>query len=493
MDIKLETKKQSVFIYFFKMILALLCLCLFLIAIFSFTILKKILNDNTNMIFENIYTEIKQIDDFNLNSKEFKSIIDLTRMNNCIIEVYDSSNNTRIYSPYIYENNIFSHNDSKKIFDEIIGENQDVCIFDGNSIYQYAIDNLNGQKNQYSMLIRKSDNIYILIQTSMDSYSIYKNTFTKIIIYCFCIAAFFGCVPAYFISRNIIGNINSIRKIAKKISENDFSEQCANSKISELDDLSESINIMSHSLKNQLNEIKEKNELLNSDIENRKIMEQTQKDFVSNVSHELKTPISIVSGYTEGIKYDLVTTKEEQIEYCDTILKECNRMTNIVKQLLDLSAIENNKVKLNIEKNNISDMLNIIIEKFLNKYNDRNFINNVNSNLFGFCDYDEIEKVIINYIDNAIKYSQKDIDIRSFYDSEYVYIGVHSYSYINDDDINKIWDRFYRADKSHTRNENSTGLGLSIVKATMINHNMPYGVNKINNGIEFFIKIKKNI
>lgn len=492
MGTKLDTKKQSIFIYFFKMIILLLLLCLFLIGIFSFVILKNINRSNTDSIFKNIYKEINKIEDFNVNSKEFKNIIDITRMNNSIIEVYDTNSNTRIYSPYVYESNIFSTTDSKKIFDEIIGNEKNYCILDEDNQYQYAIDSLNGQTNNYSMLIRKTDNIYILVQISIESYIEYKNTFFKMILYCFSVACVIAIIPIYFLSKNIINNINSIRKIAKKISENDFSENCNNSKLTELNDLSVSINTMSNSLKNQLNEINEKNILLNNDIEKRKIIEQTQKDFVSNVSHELKTPISIISGYTEGIKYDLITTKEEQIQYCDTILSECNRMTNIVKQLLELSTVENNK-NLKIQKVDISQMLNSIIDKFSNKYYDRKFLNNINKNLFGFCDYYEIEKVIINYIDNAIKYSNDEIDIRSFYDSEYVYIGVHSNSNIDDNNINKIWDRFYKEDASHMRNENSTGLGLSIVKATMINHNMPYGVKKINNGIEFFIKIKKNI
>lgn len=495
MVIKLKNKKnkQSIFFYVFKMVLFLLFFNLLSVILFSFTIFDNFFVNNQNVIFETLYEEINNINEFNIDSKEFKDLIDKTRYNNCIIEVYDTNTNLRIYSPYIYETNVFSTGDSKSIFDSIIGNDKDGCyIYSDDSENYYLINALNNQNNKYSMLIRKTDNIYILVQTSTDSVITYKGILYKSIIYCFALAAIIGVIPAFLLSKSMLQNINSIKNVAKKISENDFSEKCKSSKFGEFYELSGYINKMSSSMEEQLKEITEKNKILNEDIERRKKIEQTQKDFVSNVSHELKTPLAIISGYVEGLKYGLVESDDEKNLYYDTILKECSRMTNIVKQLLNLSTLESG-IELSLEKVNLSEMLNILLDKYKVKYKDRIFINSIKDNLIGYCDYGEIERVLINYLDNAIKYSTNEIEIRAFNEGNYVYIGIHNNGHIDEEDISKIWDRFYRVDKSHKRNENSTGLGLSIVKAIMQKHDMPFGVNNVNNGVEFFIKIKKNI
>ena len=493
MDIKLENKsKQSSFIYVLKMILIVLFISFICVWKFSSLVFERFFAENRNDVFLTIYEKVESIESFGINSPEFKNLIDICQANNCIIEVYNTDTNKRIYTPYVYDDNNFSTGNSKQIFDEIIGNYYDVKIIsDDDTENQYKINTLNNQNNQYSMLIRKSKDIYILVQTSTESITSYKEVLSKSIIWCFLLALFMGLIPSFLLSKTIIKNINSIKNVAKKISDKDFSEKCEPDKFREFFELANYINKMSGSLETQLKEIENANKILNDDIEKRKVIEQTQKDFVSNVSHELKTPISIISGYTEGIKYGLVSDDDEREKYCDTILDECQRMASIVKQLLDLSVLDNSK--LNIEECNLSDMINIIYDKFCNKYSNRKFINDINNNLIGYCDYDEIEKVIINYLENAVKYSNGDVDIRAFLESDYIYIGIHSYSNISDEDMNRIWDRFYRVDKAHKRQNNSTGLGLSIVKATMEKHNMPYGVKRINDGIEFFIKIRKNI
>lgn len=495
MGTKLKNKKnkESIFFYVLKMMLFLLFFNFLGVIFFCLTILDNFFVSNQNEIFQTLYEDIRNIDDFNVNSKEFKDLIDKTRYNNCIIEVYDTNTNTRLYSPYVYDSNVFSSTNSKVIFDSIIGEGENCCyIYNDDAEKYYLINSLNNQNNKYSMLIRESDNIYILVQTSTDSVENYKQLLYKSIIYCFALASTLGIIPAFLLSKNMLKNINSIKNVAKKISENDFSEECKLDKFGEFYELSFYINKMSHSLETQLYEITEKNKILNEDIERRKLLEETQKDFVSNVSHELKTPIAIISGYVEGLKYGLVSSDDEKNEYYETILKECNRMTNIIKQLLNLSTLESGK-ELIFEQVDLSEMLNVLISKYKVKHKDRIFINSVNDNLIGYCDYDEIERVIINYLDNAIKYSEGQLEIRAFNEGNYVYIGVHNDGHINEEELEKIWDRFYRIDKSHKRNENSTGLGLSIVKAIMQKHKMPFGAKNVNNGVEFYIKIKKNI
>jgi len=445
-----------------------------------------------NKIFINIYEKISGLEEIDVVSPEFRSIVEMCRQNNCAIEVYDSSTNKRIYSPYTYETDTFTDVNSKEIFDNIIGSEKSAVIINGiNENYeaQQAINNLNGQNNAYSLLIRHNDSIYILVQTPMEIKNTYQTMLSKVFLWCLALSAFTGIMPAYFLSKDMMMSILEINNVTKKIAEHDFSEKCENNKLSEFYDLCININKMAESLEQQMNEIEEQNKILEHDLDDRKKIEISQKEFVSNVSHELKTPISIISGYAEGIKYGLVQTEEDKNKYCDTIINECSRMRNIVKQLLDLSALEN--ITLNIERNSISDLSDVLIEKFAARHKERHFINNVKAGIHAMFDYDEIERVLTNYLENAVKYTNGDIIINSYEDTEYVKISVISNGHINKADSERIWDRFYRADKSHKRSENSTGLGLSIVKATMQKHNMPYGVDIKDKYVDFYIKLSK--
>ena len=483
---------KSIFLHVFKIILALLIFNFISVFVFFNLIYYKVIENNQEGVFYSLYRDIKDLKTIDINSQSFQDLINEVAINNCIMEIYDTNTNTRIYSPYIYEDNVFSITDSRKVFDDsnvLLLMDGKVESYDDKYLY---INSLNHQNNQYSMLIRHNDGIFILIQTSNKYIHNGQNVIYKILLLCFAFAALVGLIPAYLMSKNMLSNIQSIKKTAQKIIDKDFSEKCKANQFSEFYELAESINEMSDVIHNQINEIEQKNIMLENDIEERQKQEQFQKDFISNVSHELKTPISIISGYTEGIKLGLVSEKEDIDSYCSVILEECSRMTNIVRQLLDLSAIENIS-NLNIEHNSISEMLDIIVDKYTVKNSDRSFEKNYKNNLEGYFDYNEIENVLRNYIDNAIKYSDGSIKINAYEDVEDVYIGIWSNGFIEDSEIDKIWNRFYRVDKSHKRNANSTGLGLSIVKAVMNKHNMPFGVLKKNEGIEFFIKIKKNI
>jgi len=487
---------QSIFWYVFKLILIILVFNFIASIIFFNSIHSYIFLKNQEGVFYSLYKEIDKIDKINVNASAFKDVIKEVQMNNCIIEIYDTNNNTRIYSPYVYESNIFAVNNSKEIFDSIIGNENDIFLMlDEESLksqkYKY-INNLNNQNNQYSMIIRHNDGIYVLVQTSNKHIQNNKELLYKSLLLCFLYTSIIGIIPAYLMSKKMLLNIQSIKNVTKKIIDRDFSEKCKANIFNEFHELSGNINEMSDVIHSQIEEIEKKNEILRKDIEIKEQQEQIQKDFVSNVSHELKTPISIISGYTEGIKYELVTEKEDIIEYCDTIINECNRMTKIVKQLLDLSLLENSN-NLNIECHNISEMARIIVAKYHVKNSDRKIVVDIEDNLNGYCDYNEIENVLINYIDNAIKYSSDEIKITVKDDNDYIHVGVVNKGTLSEQEKENVWNRFYRTDKSHKRNENSSGLGLSIVKATMNKHNMPYGVDVYSGNVEFYIKIIKNI
>lgn len=481
---------QSIFGYTFKSMFLIILFNFFIIMSTSKLIFNQFYFASQDKIFANIYNKIEDMEELDVSSDEFREIVNACQYSNCSIEVYDTDSNKRIYSSYLYKTEVFANVESKPIFDGIIGEDHAKIINGVNENFeaQQAVNSLNGRDNVYSLLIRYSDTIYILVQTPMDMRSIYQEMLLKMILLCLVVSFVLGIFLAYFLARDTVKNIVAIKNTAKKIAENDFSERCRTNKFSEFFELSCYINQMADSLKNQMGKIEKQNSLLEEDIERRKKVEVSQKEFISNVSHELKTPISIISGYVEGLKYGVVQDEDKE-KYYDTVISECQRMGNIIKQLLKLSSLEN--VALDIEKNDVSQMVNDIYNRFSFKVPERKFVLKAKEGLFARYDYDEIDRVITNYLENAVKYSYGDIFIKAYDSGRYVHIGIISMGTIGDADIDRIWERFYRADKSHKRSENSTGLGLSIVKAAMERHGMPYGVLVKNGTVEFYIELEK--
>lgn len=484
-------KKATFLNSVFKILLITLFFNAIVIIFLLYLILFVFSTANKETTFKFIYDSIEDINQIDIQDDEFDKIIRFAENNECNIEVYNTNQNERIYpsSPKLDLREV----DLEAVFQEALNGNS-LCLLK-NSSESNKLSALNGAYRQMSMLIQKDDGLYILVQSPLNTYAAYYDIGVKTIIASFFISFLIACFMTIFFSNNVFDDIKEIKRISGKMAKKDFSEKCIAKSNDELNSVAEAMNEIAFSLREYIQNADEAERILKEDIERRKKIEQSQKDFVSNVSHELKTPISIISGYTEGIKYELVSSKEDITVYCDTILSECNRMTSIVKRLLALSTMENH-VNLDLKSNNISELLRTLIERYKIKSPERIFVEKIENNLFAVCDLVQIEQVLINYLDNAIKYSAGEITVLAYKkqqeDGNYVYIGIENKgSHIDESEKENIWNKFYRADQSHQRDSLSVGLGLSIVKATMERHNMPYGVSNTENGVEFFIMLKK--
>ena len=430
-------------------------------------------------------------------SEEFKNEIKTIQYENIYILCYDYSINTIMYSN--------SGNINKEINKELIKvlnektNEYDFLMLSPTSEYEKNIYELTGRQQQITLFgkyLSKDSNKYIVLQTPYQPIVDTTNVVSRFNIVSSLIVLLISVAPTVAFTYLITKPIKDATLVAKNIKNKDFSQRCIIRTNDEIAELEEAINIMADSINIYTSELESANLALKDDINNRKKLEQAQKEFVSNVSHEIKTPISIISGYAEGIKQGLATTDEDREEFCDIIIDECNRMTSIVIELLNLSKLENGSIKLDYNNFNINELCDIIISKFKLKCQKNNISIKLESdkNYIVRADYNEIEKVLINYFQNAYKHVFEN-GIISFIikeEGEYVYIGVHNEGIqIPDSEIGNIWNKFYKIDKSHKREENSTGLGLSIVKATMDLHKMPYGVKNTPKGVEFYIKLQK--
>lgn len=173
----------------------------------------------------------------------------------------------------------------------------------------------------------------------------------------------------------------------------------------EIAELADSINKMSNKLNSAIEELKVKNRVLEKEIENEKKLEKMRKEFISNVSHELKTPISLISGYAEGLKYSVIENNGEKESYCDVIIDEAEKMDKLIKELLELSVLQYGKGAFEYEKIEISLLMERIVNKFKIKFieNGIKVLRNIEKNVIITADCLRIEQVVSNFLDNAIK------------------------------------------------------------------------------------------
>lgn len=309
-----------------------------------------------------------------------------------------------------------------------------------------------------------------------------------------------GSIAAYFYSKKFTGPILELNGIARCIAKLDFSRKYnvdINSDAEdELGELGKSINFLSEELGKSIRELREANLKLAEDIEQKQKIDKIRKEFVSNVSHELKTPLALIQGYAEGLKANVVESEADKDFYCNVIMDEVIRMNKLVRELLDLSQLESGSFQLEPEDFDLVELVKLALEKYKLKFKEEG----VRIELEGpdailvKADYFYIERVFFNYIDNALHHADgnKIIKITIASLAEKAKVSVFNYGkQISKEDLEQIWLSFYKADKARTRSYAGTGLGLSIVKAIMEQHHNQYGVLNHADGVEFWFELDR--
>ena len=256
---------------------------------------------------------------------------------------------------------------------------------------------------------------------------------------------------------------------------------------------------MSDKLEKTIKQLRNSNIELERDIEEKSKLDEMRKTFISDVSHELKTPIALIQGYSEGLLENVNSDDESRKFYAEVILDETNKMDRLVKQLLELMKLEYGKREFSNHVFNIVELEEEVIRKSKVMLDEKNI--NVefdkNQNIQVVADDFYIEQVITNYLTNAIKHAKEingeciikisnDIDI----EKHKVRINVfNTGEKIREEDLNRVWNRFYKVDESRTREDGGTGIGLAFVKAIMSNYKNKYGVNNLDDGVEFYFEL----
>ena len=317
-------------------------------------------------------------------------------------------------------------------------------------------------------------------------------------------AILIAAVIVSYVSRKFTEPILELNAIAKKMSNLDFSHKY---RITDADDeinnLGKSINTMSDKLEKTIKQLRNTNIELEKDIEEKSKIDEMRKSFISDVSHELKTPIALIQGYSEGLLENVNTDEENRKFYAEVILDETNKMDKLVKQLLELMKLEYGKREFTDSVFNIVEVEKEVIRKskvMLEetqvevKYETPEEIN-------VYADDFYIEQVVTNYITNAIKHvkevdGEKYIKITNEVNIEKNNVRIKVFNtgeQISEEHMARIWNRFYKIDESRNRSNGGTGIGLAFVKAIMTNYGKDYGLINKENGVEFYFDLELKI
>lgn len=308
------------------------------------------------------------------------------------------------------------------------------------------------------------------------------------------IAVVIGIIAMFIVSRRFTKPILELANIAKRMSELDFEAKYPINRKDEIAELGKSINTLSDKLQETISELKSANNELQSDIQKKIEIDEMRKEFLSNVSHELKTPISLIQGYAEGLKENVNDDEENRNFYCEVIIDEANKMNQMVKKLLTLNELEFGNNQVNFERFDIVQLIKSVLmsTEILFKQKGVTLIFEENEPIYVWADVYLIEQVVTNYISNALNHvsGQKIIEIKLIRRGNVLRVAVfNTGDPIPEDELDKIWIKFYKVDKSRSRQYGGSGIGLSIVKAVMNSHNKECGVINHSKGVEFWFEL----
>lgn len=323
-----------------------------------------------------------------------------------------------------------------------------------------------------------------------------SNRFTT---YAGIVALVMGSILMYFVTRQVTKPIMRLAMLSERMSHLDFTASYGGDEEDEIGILGRSMNIMSDKLKETIEELQTANQILQKDIEEKTQIDEMRKEFIANVSHELKTPIALIQGYAEGLTEGMCEDEESRNYYCEVIMDEAGKMNKMVKQLLTLSALEFGNDTPLMERFDITELISDLLSsaRILLQQNDAHVEYEAEGPLYVYADEFKMEEVLTNYLNNAMNHldGARTIRIcatriRTTAGEDQIKVSVHNTGErIPEEDLPNLWTKFFKVDKARTRAYGGSGIGLSIVKAIMDAHHQTCGAMNTEDGVEFWFTL----
>ena len=333
-----------------------------------------------------------------------------------------------------------------------------------------------------------------IIRTAVEPIRESVSLANRFLIYVGSIVLLVGAFIIHWVSKRISEPILELARLSERMSDLDFDVKFEGGRDSEIIFLGNHMNQLSETLEKTISELKTANNELQRDIEQKEKRDEMRKEFLSNVSHELKTPIALVQGYAEGLKECINDDPESREFYCDVIMDEAGKMNKLVKNLLTLNELEFGNEVVTMERFDLASMIHNMLRSMqvLFEQKDVKLVYDVQEPVYAWANEFKMEQVLNNYISNALNHvdGEKIIKITIRRQDGHVRAGVFNTGKpIPEEDVGRIWDKFYKVDKARTREYGGSGVGLSIVKAIMESMHQQYGVINYDNGVEFWFEL----
>ena len=434
----------------------------------------------------------------NYESDEFKETLnEISRANNLSIAVIDENSETLFSS-------INGERDMEfRLVGYIFGKDDgpgDLRIVEegDNYVIRRTMGGGMGGGESLELFGRSDYGISVLMRIPLSSIKESTGFATRFFIYVGVIGTVIGAFIIWIVTGRVTKPIMELNDISERMVGLDFDARYTGKDRNEIGLLGDNMNRLSESLESTISELKTANLELKKDIEKKEQLDEMRMEFISNVSHELKTPIAIIQGYAEGLRDGVSDDPDSIAYYCDVIVDESAKMNSMVKQFLNLNQLEFGGESFNLERFSLTEMIKnyLASAQVLARQNGIDVEFDDSRDVHAWGDEYKAEEVLTNYFSNAVHYclpgtdGRKVIKVYYEFNGESVRICVfNSGNNIPEESLERLWEKFYKVDKARTREYGGSGVGLSIVKAIQDSLGKGYGVINVPEGVVFWYEL----
>lgn len=360
----------------------------------------------------------------------------------------------------------------------------------------YTIQLIPFRHKEYLMMFgRLKEGISFILRTPLESIRESVAVANRFFAYAGIVGTAAGAVIIWIVTGKIARPIRELNRISEQMVHLDFEAKYEGNSRNEIGMLGENVNKLSESLERSISELKTANNELRKDIEKKEKVDGMRKEFLANVSHELKTPIALIQGYAEGLAEGVNDDPESRSLYCEVIMDEASRMNNMVQKLLTLNQLEFGNDVVSLERFDVAALLQDYLQSvgILTRQNGVTVCLEEHPATYVWGDEFMVEEVFGNFFSNAVNHctGEKRIVVKLEQRETKARVSVfNTGDPIPEEAVPHLWEKFYKVDKARTREYGGSGVGLSIVKAAMDAMGQQCGVENYQNGVLFWFELE---